>query len=132
MSPLDQGVPVLADNAPCCNCPGRMRECTVPEGANSEGCYRNAQGLHKDYASFRILYEEHCLQRKGVDPKGWTSGPCPDDVPMLTTTGGNLTWAGKCIFVAKSRKSAKCKNFFIFYFLNREMSKILTIFRKYI
>ena len=81
------GVPTLPTNAPCCDCPGRMRECVLPETGPANGCYKNAAGLHKNYASFRLLYEEYCLQSKTVDPANWSYGNCPDGVPMVPPPG---------------------------------------------
>ena len=68
-------------NAPCCNCPGRMRECVLPSKGPVNGCYKNANGRYEDFASFRDLYEQYCLAKKTVDPANWSYGSCPKIVP---------------------------------------------------
>ena len=81
---LSLGVPVMPANAPCCNCPGRMRECVLPLEGPANGCYKNANGRYQDFASFRDLYEQYCLAKKTVDPANWSYGSCPDNVPKVT------------------------------------------------
>ena len=70
-------------NAPCCNCPARIRECVLPFDGPANGCYKNANGDYQDFASFRDLYEQYCLAKKTVDPRPTgVTGPVPRSGPV--------------------------------------------------